>query len=117
MTVQVYNRHDRESDRLVYELFYGDHMKQCVGGILCFGIMVVVTAGCMTNQHGQKIEASQVSTIKKGVTTRAEIERSFGAPIATGLMPDGRRILSFTYSESRIKGSRLLLSVGREVPT
>jgi len=71
---------------------------------LIFCTSALFLFGCVTSHYGQKIDAAQVSTIKKGVTTRAELERSFGAPIATALLPDGHRSLNFSYNESRMKG-------------
>jgi hypothetical protein len=71
---------------------------------LLVSVIALWMAGCATSHFGQKIESSQVNTIQKGVTTRAEIERTFGAPINTALLPDGRRAMHFSYNESRLKG-------------
>lgn len=71
-------------------------------------LLLLQNAGCMTSSYGQKIEAAQVNSIQKGVTTRPELEAKFGAPIHTALMPDGRRSLHYTYHESKMKGETLI---------
>ena len=58
----------------------------------------ILLAGC--SSVGNKIDMTQVTNIKKGVTTRAEMERMFGAPMTVSLMPDGRTMAMWFYSKA-----------------
>jgi outer membrane protein assembly factor BamE (lipoprotein component of BamABCDE complex) len=75
--------------------------------VICL-VLALSEVGCMTNSSGQKMEAAEVNSIRKGVTTRAEVERKFGPPIATSMLPDGRRVLNFVFSESTMKGTSFI---------
>ena len=63
-------------------------------------LLLALVAGCATATSGNKIEASKVDQIKKGVTTRAEVEALFGRPETISMMGDGRRMLYYHYSEN-----------------
>ena len=63
----------------------------------------IVLVGCVVAKTGTKIEQSKVDQIKKGVTTRAEIEAWFGTPSSTTTMGDGSRTLFYQYSETKLK--------------
>jgi outer membrane protein assembly factor BamE (lipoprotein component of BamABCDE complex) len=56
-----------------------------------------VFTGCMTQSHGIKMEEANVAQIVKGKTTRAELEAMFGQPAHVGMLPEGRRILTYNY--------------------
>lgn len=71
--------------------------------IFC-ALIMLCSMGCVTSRSGTRLEGSQVNTIKKGVTTRAKIEKTFGAPINVSMLSDGRRAMHFSYNESRMKG-------------
>lgn len=58
----------------------------------------LLLAGCAS--YGTKIDMAQVANIKKGVTTRGEMERMFGAPMNVTLMPDGRTAAMWMYTEA-----------------
>ena len=72
---------------------------------LVLGLCVI---GCITSSSGQKMDAAEVNSIRKGVTTRSEVERKFGSPIATSMLPDGRRVMNFAFSESTMKGTSFI---------
>jgi len=60
---------------------------------------------CMStnNSSGVPIDAAKVSQIVKGKTTRAELEALLGKPEATVLVGDGRRMLTYSYSEMNMR--------------
>lgn len=64
-----------------------------IGGLL--------TTGCGTT--GQKVEHDKVSQIKKGVTTRAEVETLLGSPTNVMIVGNGKRVMSYQYWESKAK--------------
>lgn len=67
--------------------------------LLCF----ITGCASATSSTGPAIDRTQVSEIKKGITTRAEILERFGSPITTQIMGDGRRELVFVSTESQIR--------------
>jgi len=71
-------------------------------------LLICLIVGCVTSTSGQRMDTAQVNAIRKGVTTRAEVERQFGPPIATAMMLDGRRVLSFGFSETKMKGESFI---------
>lgn len=75
-------------------------------GVFVFSVFCL--SGCVTSTSGQRMDAAQVNSIKKGVTTRSEVEANFGPPIATGMLPDGKRVLTFSYNESKMKGETFI---------
>jgi hypothetical protein len=63
---------------------------------------------------GTKIDPIKVESIKKGVTTRSDIEQMFGAPMNVSIMGDGRRTMMYHYSETdtHVKGTTFIPVVG-----
>lgn len=72
--------------------------------------MVAISTGCMSS--GNKIAAADVSEIKKGVTTRAEVEQKLGPPAFSGIYPEGKRMLQYNYYESTSDGRYMIPVVG-----
>jgi outer membrane protein assembly factor BamE (lipoprotein component of BamABCDE complex) len=58
--------------------------------LICF-------AGCAT--VGTKLDASAVNQIKKGVSTRQEVEARLGPPNSVMLSPDGKRNAFYMFTE------------------
>lgn len=71
----------------------------CLQAVL-LSVVVLLTSGCMSHQYGTKIDQSKISQIKKGVTTKAEVEVLLGAPTMVSMIGEGRRMMSYTYTES-----------------
>jgi outer membrane protein assembly factor BamE (lipoprotein component of BamABCDE complex) len=68
-------------------------------------------AGCAS--HGTKMDRAQVEQqIHKGVTTRSEVERNLGTPDHVAMLPDGKRMLQYSYSEVKTKGSSFIPYAG-----
>jgi outer membrane protein assembly factor BamE (lipoprotein component of BamABCDE complex) len=79
-------------------------------GLIAFSF----TVGCASSTQGTKLDASKVSSIQRGVSTRAQIEEMFGAPMNISLMGDGRRqmMYSFTESNHHVKGTTFIPIAG-----
>ncbi|MFA5143735.1 MAG: outer membrane protein assembly factor BamE [Candidatus Omnitrophota bacterium] len=60
----------------------------------------IFLAGCATMTYGTKLDQSKVSQIKKGATTRAEVEALFGPPAYVSILNDGRRTMSYNFTET-----------------
>jgi len=61
-------------------------------------LVFLAIGGCAS--VGTKIDMAQVQQIKKGSTTRADMERMFGKPMNVSLMPDGRTMAMWFYSKA-----------------
>jgi outer membrane protein assembly factor BamE (lipoprotein component of BamABCDE complex) len=59
--------------------------------------------GCASNTYesGTPMSADKISQIKKGVTTRAEVEALLGPPDFVSLVGDGKRVMSYHYSSTQ----------------
>ena len=70
-------------------------------------IIGIAFIGACAISSGTKISDEQVSQIKKGVTTRADISRMFGNPASTRVDANGNAIWTFEYAEEQyIPGSK-----------
>lgn len=64
-------------------------------------LVVMTLSGCVPPMsHGSRINPDDVAKIKKGVTTRAEIESMFGPATSVGMGLNGSRILVYYHTES-----------------
>ena len=72
---------------------------------LLLAALCAMLSACMStnNSSGQPIDAAKVAQIAKGKTTRAEVEALLGKPEATVLVGDGRRMLSYNYSQMNMR--------------
>ncbi len=61
-------------------------------------------AGCMNmdSSSGTPIDSAKVAKIVKGKTTRAEVEVLFGKPEMSNLLPDGRRMIAYNYTATKL---------------
>ena len=72
-------------------------------------MFVVIVAAFLTSffvsgcgpTMGSKLDSAAVNKIQKGVTTRAQVEAAVGMPTNTSILPDGRRMAMYFYSESK----------------
>lgn len=68
---------------------------------LLLGALLVAGAGGCVTSSGTKIASPQLDQIKKGVTTRAEVEKLFGAPTSVITGADGRKTLFYSYQATK----------------
>jgi outer membrane protein assembly factor BamE (lipoprotein component of BamABCDE complex) len=76
-----------------------------VSGFLMAPLMIACLAassGCMNANSGTPIRADAVSKIEKGKTTRAEVEALLGKPDMTMMMGDGRRLMSYAHTATKM---------------
>ena len=77
--------------------------------ILIIALFGIALSGCMTpgasSSNGTPINAEKVAQIQKGKTTRAEVETLLGKPTNVGMAGDGKRTMTYMYTETdaRIK--------------
>ena len=62
-------------------------------------IIVGAVAGCAHQTHGKRIDQETVSQIKKGVTTKDEVEALLGPPTNISMLGDGRRMMLYNFME------------------
>ncbi len=76
-------------------------MRSLLLPVLCS--LALVFAGCAINlTHGTEIPAAKLEALTIGTTTRDEVVAMFGKPDATREFSDGRTLLRYTFSRSRI---------------
>jgi outer membrane protein assembly factor BamE (lipoprotein component of BamABCDE complex) len=76
-----------------------------VSGFLMAPLMIACLAassGCMNTSSGTPIDTATVSKIEKGKTTRAQVEAMLGKPDMTMMLGDGRRLMSYAYTSTKI---------------
>jgi hypothetical protein len=73
-------------------------------------VFLVFQARCAS--VGTNANTSQIETIQKGVTTRADVEVKLGQPNMVSLMGDGRKIILYNYSEYRTEAGTFIPFVG-----
>jgi outer membrane protein assembly factor BamE (lipoprotein component of BamABCDE complex) len=81
---------------------------------LCAGVALMTTAGCMStggSTSGTKITQNEVNHIVKRRTTRAQLEALLGPPTYVSMMGDGRRMLFYSYMNTRIGGANTPIPV------
>jgi len=80
---------------------------------LAFVIILVslTITGCVSST-GQRVETDKVSQIKKGVTTRAEVEALLGQPTNVTVVGNGKRMMFYQYWEARAKGESFIPYAG-----
>jgi outer membrane protein assembly factor BamE (lipoprotein component of BamABCDE complex) len=66
--------------------------------IVIAALVAALFAGCAS--VGTEMNLAQVSQIKKGVTTRAQVEQLFGKPMSVSLMPDGKVMALWFYTKA-----------------
>jgi outer membrane protein assembly factor BamE (lipoprotein component of BamABCDE complex) len=82
-------------------------MKKIIS-VISAGIIVpcllLILAGCVsqTSETGTKLDATKVAQIKKGITTRAEVEALLGPPTNVDMMAEGKRVLSYNYTQNQV---------------
>jgi outer membrane protein assembly factor BamE (lipoprotein component of BamABCDE complex) len=87
---------------------------QLLGSLL---LAAFVLTGCKTTTVGTKLEPSKVAQIKKGVTTRAELEQLFGPPTAVAIKPEGKRELTYQFNELNMHANNFIPGAGLFVGT
>ena len=60
-------------------------------------ILTFTVSGCVTHEQGTRIDPDTLARIVKGTTTREEAERLLGQPSHVSMLPDGKRLLHYSY--------------------
>lgn len=83
--------------------------------VLCLSLSL---GACMSinSDAGTRMTADKVAQIKKGVTTRGEVEALLGSPMTVSMTGEGKRVLTYYYSsikmESRAGAATFIPLVG-----
>ena len=76
--------------------------------ILCF--VALLAASCAS--VGNNFDESKLSQIKKGETTDADLMKLFGEPESRTMNSENALILTWMYSEARVKGESFIPYAG-----
>lgn len=63
-------------------------------------LLPALFTSCVNMSHGTQLDRTAVSRIRKGVTTRAEVEAMLGTPAYTSMIGDGRRLLCYSHTNT-----------------
>lgn len=66
--------------------------------------------GCAAT--GVQVTEAQTSGFVKGETTRSEVLQTLGSPTMQSTMPDGTRMVMYTYAEATVRPSTFIPIVG-----
>jgi len=69
-------------------------------------LVVTLLAGCAS--AGTEIDQSATTQIQKGVTTKQQVIALLGAPMGDTLSFDGKEMMFWSYSQTRIKGATFI---------
>jgi hypothetical protein len=72
---------------------------------LAFGV-----ASCMS--AGVKVEERQLAGFQKGQTTYAQVVAQLGSPTSNTLLPDGHRMIMYTYTQAQARPESFIPLVG-----
>lgn len=84
-------------------------------GILVGGILAFLATGCGHNyEQGRGLDATEVSSIRKGQTTKQEIGSMFGTPYSTTIDSSGNVILQYMHMQmnTKVKGATYIPIIG-----
>lgn len=75
--------------------------------VLLAGLML---AGCVS--AGVRVDEKNLAAFEKGKTTYTEVIAGLGQPTTNTLMPDGRRMLMYTWVDARARPQNFVPLVG-----
>jgi hypothetical protein len=71
---------------------------------------LTMLAGCMS--AGVKVDEKNLAAFEKGKTTYSEVIAGLGQPTTSTLMPDGRRMLMYSWVQARARPQNFIPLVG-----
>jgi len=78
--------------------------------LLVFLISAGFLAGCMS--AGVKVDEKNLAAFESGKTTCGEVIAGLGQPTTNTLMPDGRRMLMYTWVDARARPQNFIPLIG-----
>ena len=77
-------------------------------------LLVVAAAGILTAcaSSGTMLTTEDAASFEPGVTTMADVVDRFGEPQGTTTLPDGRKQLTYVYTETQMKAATFVPIVG-----
>ena len=73
-------------------------------------VLTLLVAGCAS--VGNNFDESKIAEIKKGVTTEGDLVKMFGDPQNRTINSDSGLILTWMYSEAKVKGQSFIPYAG-----
>ena len=73
-------------------------------------VAAVVLSACVSS--GVKVEERQLASFQKGQTTYGQVVSQLGAPNASTLMPDGRRMIVYSFVQAQARPESFIPIVG-----
>lgn len=71
---------------------------------------LMLLAGCVS--AGVKVDEADLTKFEKGKTTYAQIVQTLGPPTSNSLLPDGRRLLAYTWVQARARPQNFIPLIG-----
>jgi hypothetical protein len=71
---------------------------------------LLVLAACVSS--GVRVDEENLAAFEKGTTTYSEVITRLGQPTTNALMPDGRRMLMYTWVQARARPQNFIPIVG-----
>ena len=67
-------------------------------------MLAAVLVGCAS--YGTPLDTSKIEAIQRGVTTKADIARDFGAPHASAKRADGTEVITWSHAKTGLTAAR-----------
>lgn len=80
-------------------------MRHFFSALLCASLM-----GCMAS--GTQVKEQQLSQFKAGETTYSQVVSTLGQPNSNSLLPDGSRMIAYTYVQAAARPESFIPIVG-----
>jgi outer membrane protein assembly factor BamE (lipoprotein component of BamABCDE complex) len=77
---------------------------------LIFILVTAVLTACATS--GTQIDPAKVASFQRGRTTVSEVQSALGAPNGTSLLPDGSRVMVYTYVHAHARPETFIPIIG-----
>jgi len=78
--------------------------------LLAFLLGVMLLTGCVSS--GVRVDEANLTSFEKGKTSYSEVIGRLGQPTTNALMPDGRRMLIYSWMQARARPQGFIPLVG-----
>jgi hypothetical protein len=78
--------------------------------LLFLAAFCALLSGCVST--GVKVDENQLTSFQKGQTTYAQVVARLGSPTSATLLPDGRRMIMYTYVQAQARPESFVPIVG-----
>jgi hypothetical protein len=78
--------------------------------LLVFLTGIMLLTGCVSS--GVRVDETNLTSLEKGKTSYAEVIAKLGQPTTNTLLPDGRRMLMYTWVQARARPQNFIPLLG-----